>query len=462
MNVAIPGNAQVQSNYFSNLSHTHYAEKIAEAKLRVPAKTYPEKEQQKYYESIVKLRNESLVEDLEKDRIVYDTFLLGKCNSIIKRIKQSNPGYDYTAIQPYIYRSNVPNAASLGDGSLYVNLGLFLWVDNDDELALILGHELSHYFQKHFEKRIDNNIMLLSSEEFKEEMKSIKKSSDGKYLRFRKLLKEISSKGGTHSRFKETEADSLGVALIRNAGYNVASAAKVLLKLDYSDDLSTKPNLYTLATVFQNQVSELYLTPKKKKYNGLSQQEVTMNSDADFDSVKTHPDCALRYKAISSNNTYQVPECCTSINDLNHDVKKRALVELVRNFAESADYTRCIHYCIIALQSGYADDYFRGNMALAFAGIAAADRKMVRFSATHAGAKAGSSLKELQEFIFRLPREEILSICDVRLAANVQNSEDYDFALMKYRIELKPEQETVLVAAFKRIHPTSKYNYLLK
>lgn len=453
--------SQTDFTYFSPLSKDIYANKIKEIKERKPSKVYTDKDEQKYFESIVNLRNETLRNDLEKNQIVIDTLLLGRCNVILAKMKANNNAYNFENIQFYIYRTAVPNAASLGDGSFYVNLGLFLVIDNDDELALILGHELAHYFLKHFEKRIDNNIKLLSSDDFKEEMKSIKKASDGKYTRFRKLLKEISTQGGTHSRFKESEADSLGLIFCANAGYNKATAAKVLLKLEHSDDFFTKEKLYDLKSAFSNKIPDIYFAPPKKKYNGLSTVEVTMNADAEFDSIKTHPDCVLRYKAITKSEVLPALDCCLKISKAQTDIKKRVLVEIARDLYESENFTFLIHICEYAIISGFDDAFFSDYKSLALSGIARAEREIRRFSVTNAAAKPGSTLKEVQDLMFKLDRADVLDLSNVELLLKETEKEDHAFAFLKYRIELTPQNEESLTNAFKSKYPKSKYNYIL-
>ncbi|MDB5201418.1 MAG: peptidase Ste24p [Ferruginibacter sp.] len=214
LTITFTASAQDPYSYFSPLSKTAYAAKITELKARKIPTVYQDKKEQQSYAGIIKERNDAILEDFENNRVIADSLLLNKSKAIIQRIKASNSSYNFDSISIYINRSAVPNASCYGEGTLFINLGLFLWVDNDDELALIVAHELSHQFLAHQESKIKKNIALLSSEEFTSEMKAIKKSSTGKYERFKKLMKEMVTQNGTHSRYKESEADSLGVVLI--------------------------------------------------------------------------------------------------------------------------------------------------------------------------------------------------------------------------------------------------------
>lgn len=150
----------------------------------------------------------------KEDEILYDTSLLGKCNSILKKIASTNKQYSFESIRLYINRSIVANAACYGEGTVMINLGLFLWIDNEDELALVLGHELAHQLLEHSNSQMEKSITMLTSDDFKSELKDIKKSHYGKYDRFRKLMKGLYVESGKHSTYKESEADSLGLIFI--------------------------------------------------------------------------------------------------------------------------------------------------------------------------------------------------------------------------------------------------------
>jgi len=303
----------------------------------------------------------------------------------------------------------------------------------------------------------------LSSDDFKNEIKAIKKSDDGKYERYKKLLKELATENGTHSRYKETEADSLAQVLIRNAGYNVKDAAAVLLKLDHVDDLFASKNLYTVKTAFKNSVVDSFILEQKVKYHGLSMVKVTMNADKDFDSVKTHPDCIARYQKLTDANAEKpVINCCTGISNSFKDIKERALVELIRYEYETNRLTLCVHLCLFALQNNSDPAFYTNCLSLSFSAMYAADKNLQKFSATDAKAKAGSTLKELQDFIFNANSANLANIAAFFLNnAPDKKSEDFLFAELMYNTQVKMQDAEVLQKRFLNNFPHSKYNYLI-
>ena len=456
--------AQSTSVYFSSLSSTVYGNRIAALKARKIPAVYLEKKEQKTYAEIIKDRNENLLSDFVNNRIVYDTMLLNKSNSIIKKIQAANRQFSFDSIQVFINRSPVANASCYGEGTLFINLGLFLWVDTDDELALIIGHELSHQFLNHSEAKIKKNIALISSEDFIKEMNAIKKSSDGKYERYKNLMKDMVTQNGTHSRYKESEADSLGVLLIKNAGYDVKNAALILLKLDHVDDLFISDNLYNVTKTFEKTGADNAILKRNTKYNGLSMANVTMNADKDFDSVKTHPDCIARYKQITQNlPPSSGTECCKAITPSLKVYKERALIEITRYAYESRRYTLCVHLCFFALQNGFSDAMYSSFLSASFSGIYLADKHFEKFSVTDMKAKKGSSLKELQDIIFNANSTNIARIAAYFLNnISPANREEYNFCQLMYTIATSNAEAALLQTKYTTAFPYSKYNYLLK
>lgn len=456
--------AAQDKNYFSPLSNTAYPQKAA-AILAAPAPhLFSDKKQQKGAEDIVASRNRELADYFNDNRIVADSLLLARCNAVVSKLKSKNPERPFDSIAVFISRSSVPNAASWGEGSLLINLGILLWTDTEDELALLMGHELSHTFLHHFESRVQKNIEILSSDDFKDELNSIRKSKSGKYARFRDLVKDLVTQSGSHSRYKESEADSVGMLMVKRAGYNPDAAATLLLKLGKVDDLFTAPDLYSVRSSFEKTGVGDYLFTAKKKYNGLSQAHVTMNADKAIDSIKTHPDCNTRYAKLTGRpaDTASV-NCCTHISLPMREIKQRVLVELVRSAYEHENYTLCTHFCLFANSNGFTDGYYSCMLSAAFSGIVGADKHLRKFSVTDAGAPAGSTLKELQDFIFRADNASLSAAADSYLKnAAGASAEEKAFAQLMYDINIKDADRDSEIQKFTKTYPSGKYNYLFK
>jgi predicted SprT family Zn-dependent metalloprotease len=431
----IPAHLRAQGSdiYFSALGSSNYQEKITQLEKYVVPKHYSEKSSQAWYEEILTDRNKNLLYLFKEDGLVYDTLLLSKCNSIFNKIAAANKSFKFDTIRLYINRSMVANAACFGEGTIMVNLGLFLWVDNDDELALVIAHEIAHQLLNHFESKVEKSIAMLTSDEFKQELKDIKKADYGKYERFRKLMKGLTVESGRHSTYKESEADSLGVVLIKNAGFNIMNASKVLLKLDKVDDLFT------------------------------SSLNVTMNADKDFDSIKTHPDCIRRYEAIAGKNNPATINCCIDLNNLNGRYKENAMLEIVRHLYETNSIGLCAHVSIFALKNNYNPAIYNYFLSLCFSRLYYNDKHLERFNAVNANAGRGTNLKELQDFLFDVSTADLETLSAWFLNYKVNaGSEDFEFANLMYNTQVKMKDTATAYNDFNNKFPKSKYQYLIQ
>ncbi len=388
--------------------------------------------------------------------------MLQKCNKILADIKKSNTGFKFDDIVFYISRSIVPNAVCYGNGIIMVNLGLLLWIDNNDELAFVLAHEIAHQVLNHYDKRLSNSIEVFTSEGFNEEVADIKKATSGKYERYKKLMKEIVIEGGKHSTYKEAEADSLAYTLIKKANYNTKVGPQILLKLEYVDDLFSSDKIFNVKNSLTSVQFKGNYFQSKTRYNGLSGAEVTMNADADIDSVKTHPDCKLRFKQVTKETAPNITNCCTIISTQNSIDKENALIEMVRYEFEVGKYVLSIHFSMLALESGYNKEFFNAMIAASYAMIYQKDKQYERFTAVNASASGKSSLKQLQDLLFKLDAIDIRILSKHYLdLVSDKTSEGFLFASMLYDSYCKELNFSDEREQFIKKFPNSRYSYIL-
>jgi predicted Zn-dependent protease len=114
-------------------------------------------------------------------------------------------------IHVHIYDSTQLNAFALPNGSIYFNIGLLARIENEAQLAAVLGHEAAHFIEKHsFQQRVSaKNASAFA-------VSGIPFAS----------LAAVSSISG-FSRDLEREADMKGYARLTKAGYDAHEAHKV-------------------------------------------------------------------------------------------------------------------------------------------------------------------------------------------------------------------------------------------
>ena len=456
-------NAQITKYNFDSLGSTKYAAKIKLLEKSVVQKMYSDKSAQAWYSEFVTDRKNALLEEFRGDALLHDTLLLAKCNYIFKKLVKANPQYKFDTIQLYINRSITANACCYGEGTVMVNLGLFLWLDNDDELAFILAHEAAHQLLQHSAQQISTTIAKLTSAEFKDELKNIKKQDYGKYERFKNLMKDLNVSSGKHSRFKETEADSLASIFVKNANYNINDAAKVLLKLDFVDQIFTSDKLYSLQNFLNTSAVDMSFFKTKPKYNGLSGIKVTMNADKDVDSIKTHPECKKRYEAIMGKITQPTINCCKELNPNYVNLKEKATLEIARYLYENNALGYCAHLCFFALKNNYNTGYYSNLLSSCFSKMYDNDVKLKRFNSVNANAEIGSNLKELQDFLFNLSAKDLETLAAHFIKeGDTCCKDDCDFAKLMYQTQVKLKDKESSYNYFLTNNPNNKYSYFLK
>lgn len=138
---------------------------------------------------------------------------------------RSNIKYHFAVVD-----SSVANAFALPGGFIYITRGLLVRLDNEAQLAAVLGHEIAHVTARHGIKRLQTtlgfNILLAIVDQV------AAAGSEG-YRQRRGFVKAASTIAyGTvalgYSRDNEFQADELGTIYARGAGYNPKGMVQLL------------------------------------------------------------------------------------------------------------------------------------------------------------------------------------------------------------------------------------------
>jgi len=139
--------------------------------------------------------------------------------------------YEYTVLN-----SDVPNAFALPGGKIYITAGLLKLVENERELAAVLGHETGHVAAKHninsLKRQIGASILLeIATQAVGEQGASAAQ-----------IAQVVNNMAGLrYSRENEYHADELGIRYASRAGYNPWGMVELLTSLKGGD--TTQPGL---------------------------------------------------------------------------------------------------------------------------------------------------------------------------------------------------------------------------
>ncbi|MDR2790435.1 MAG: M48 family metallopeptidase [Campylobacteraceae bacterium] len=130
----------------------------------------------------------------------------------------------------YLLEDESVNAFALPGGKVFFYTGILKFMDNDDQIAAVMGHEIAHVLAHHGAERMSQQMLsnvgaqaLSSALEIPAEYESLYNTAYGLASNLGVIL--------PFSRKHESEADTIGVYLMYKAGYNPNEAIKFWQKM---------------------------------------------------------------------------------------------------------------------------------------------------------------------------------------------------------------------------------------
>lgn len=257
-------------------------------------------------------------------------------------------------------RSLIPNAFNLGNGVVVVNMGLLSQIQTEDQLALILCHEMAHDYYRHVNNSIFSYAMKRTDKDLKRKIKKTLKEKYNVNQKLEALLIPGILEDMKYSRMDELAADSLGLVLLSNTNYNLANAIKVIDILDDIDEEIRKeplelekyftcPEVPARQTWFEYEETSALMIPS----------DDDTKSELD-DSLKTHPDCDLRKAKLMDQIKAMGRLTENTKEEVNHYLlkdKKMVDFEIAQTLYDQLRISSCIYF-ILSKFEDYPEDYY--------------------------------------------------------------------------------------------------------
>lgn len=143
----------------------------------------------------------------------------------------------------YVIKDSTFNACAYPDGSIFVHSTLLEEIENEAQLAAILGHEIAHVTYEHSRKNFESNKKIKLGAEGVKLLGTVVERQTNTSIPIADLSVVVASFGGKalsskYSRDLENQADRNGLTYMINGGYDPREAARIWKRLSAMSDKS--------------------------------------------------------------------------------------------------------------------------------------------------------------------------------------------------------------------------------
>jgi predicted Zn-dependent protease len=183
----------------------------------------------------------------KKGLVLHDPGLQAFIDSVGKRVLGDRPAPEKVTYRFLVLRDPMVNAFSLSNGSVYIPTGLLSLLENEAQLASVLGHETAHVYERHpyienrsIRKKVVASKIIAAAAISVPGGTVLAVASAVAASEVSNLLLWESIYG--YSREKESQADSDGLAAMTVAGYDPHAMAVTFELLDKYNTLEYEPH----------------------------------------------------------------------------------------------------------------------------------------------------------------------------------------------------------------------------
>ena len=185
-----------------------------------------------------------------------DAALNRRVRDVGSRLAQA-AGVDGQAWEYRVFVSDQPNAFVLPGGRVGVNTGLFRIVQNDDQLAAVLGHEIAHSTLRHAAERYSQTQLAQVGLTVAQGVAGSRSATAGR------AVGSFGSAGAQlgvllpFSRQHELEADRIGVDYMAQAGFRPSEAVTLWRNMAAQQGRGSTPQFMSTHPSDQTRIQQL-------------------------------------------------------------------------------------------------------------------------------------------------------------------------------------------------------------
>ncbi len=320
-------------------------------------------EQKKMLKKNYEAKRDEELKRLSTQNIIIEGPVFDFVLSIFNRIKASNPEIP-SSTKLVLCKSNDFNAFTMGDDILFFHIGLIYDLTNEDEIALILGHEIAHNSLLHSEKSMLNYVLMVTDKNLKSEISDAKNSAYGRVSAINQILLPRLIETREISRAHEFESDSLGCVYAKKAGFNVDKAITAFQAMEYHDKGLNRPLSFNGFPTEARTILEMK-TKTYKRSGSLGANEIDLELEP---YLATHPYNRDRFTKLAEENQINIQFQNltrfedTATNNLSSEISELAFEVAIRD----KNLTRAIYITIRQLDLNPEDIEWRERAAHVF------------------------------------------------------------------------------------------------
>ena len=214
-------------------------------------------------------RGKEMQERLDRSGILYqDPVLTEYVNAVARRLLPEGFALTGLDIEVRIVRNRSLNAFALPHGALYVHSGILARMENEAQLATVLGHEMAHVILRHPVRNL-RSVQNKSGALATFAVLTIPFGAFGAAAQLLAMGGTLAAVSG-YSQDLELEADREGLAMMARAGYDPREAPKLFFQLkEWIEDekkpepffFSSHPRLSERIESYQELLKDKYGAP---------------------------------------------------------------------------------------------------------------------------------------------------------------------------------------------------------
>lgn len=257
----------------------------------------------------------------------------------IKKLPKDHPAY--VNFNFFVVIDTTFNACAYPDGSVFVHTQLLNEINNEAQLAAVLGHEIAHVTYRHSRQEYERSQTISFGKAI---FSTAVVSAYG--MEAVDLANSVSAFGGAalssnYSRNLENQADRIGLNYIYEAGYDPREAPKLWERLfQRTPDVPTKSfgerMLSQTGTIVA--FSQQGITPSASQVQALAASALKSNAISSI--YASHPSAGKRYKTLNSliiQNYQDADLDKLSKGDVEYKAMQKRLRRLIRGLPATDD-----------------------------------------------------------------------------------------------------------------------------